>query len=118
MGESCTVYKTVDFIGKRWTLLILLELYKAGGSMRYTDIKNSLQNITPKMLSSRLKELQKQGLVLKKIDTSAIPIKSFYSLTPSGIDFIRVIKDIKRWALKWKVANKECAEKECKYCDI
>lgn len=118
MDETCTIYRTIDFISKKWTLLILLELYKTHGTKRYSELKQSLLDITPKILSTRLRELEKQGLITKNIDTNVFPIKCEYTLTPSGIDFIRIIRDIKKWALKWKQKNKECASQDCKSCEL
>jgi len=119
MDAKCTVYRTADFIGKRWTLLILLEMYKnKGGWKRYSAIKGKLPDITAKILSARLKELEKLGLVSKKVDASSYPIKCEYSLTPSGTDFIRIIKGIKGWALKWNIKNKACESQDCSECSI
>ena len=118
MNESCTVYQTIDFLSKKWTLLILLELFKGDEEKkRYYEIKDKITDITPKMLSSRLKELEKQGLITKYIDATSFPVKCEYSLTESGIDFIRIIKDIKDWALKWKINNKLCEQLNCKDCE-
>ena len=101
MDKDCTIYQTTNFIGKRWTLLILLELYRGNTkSKRYSELKRNLIRITPKILSARLKELEKQDLVKKTIDSSEFPIKCNYSLTKSGEDFISIIKDIKKWSLK------------------
>jgi len=119
MDESCTVYKTIDFISKKWSLLILLEIYKSSeGKKRYSEIKNNLIDITPKVLSARLKELEKEGLITKNIDASSFPVKSEYELTKIGIDFISIIKDIKNWALRWKINNKVCERLDCKNCDL
>jgi DNA-binding HxlR family transcriptional regulator len=118
MDETCTVYRTIDFISKKWTLLILLELYKTEGKKRYSELKASLLDITPKVLSIRLRELEKQGLITKFIDTSGFPIKCEYTLTDSGKDFIRIIKDIKKWSLQWKYTNKECAQQDCQQCEL
>lgn len=119
MHEDCSVYKTVDFISKKWTLLIILELYKTkNGKKRYSEIKQSIPEITPKVLSARLKELQEKGLVNKNIDSSEFPIKCEYSLTDSGKDFIGIIRDIKQWALQWNIRNKECEKIECKDCKL
>ncbi len=118
MNKKCTVYRTADFIGKRWTLLILLELYKGSKTKRYSEIKQKLPGITPKIFSTRLKELEKEALITKKIDTSRVPIKCEYSLTESGEDFIRIIKDIKQWALKWKFNNKTCNSLDCRNCSL
>jgi DNA-binding HxlR family transcriptional regulator len=117
MERSCTVYRTADFIGKRWTMLILLELYKGkSGTRRYSELKKSLPDITPKMLSLRLKELEKEGLVKKIVDASEFPVKSSYSLTNSGKDFIKIIKGIKKWALRWKLKNRLCENADCGKC--
>jgi DNA-binding HxlR family transcriptional regulator len=118
MDETCTVYRTIDFISKKWTLLILLELYKTQGKKRYSELKTSLLDITPKILSTRLRELEKQGLIMKYIDTTRFPIKCEYTLTDSGKDFIRIIKDIKKWSLQWKYKNKQCERQDCKHCEL
>jgi DNA-binding HxlR family transcriptional regulator len=119
MNKDCTIYKTTDFIGKQWTLLILLELYREKTRpKRYSELKRQLPKITPKILSLRLKELEKEELLTKKIDTKQFPIKCEYSLTKSGKDFINIIKDIKKWALKWKTENKICKGIDCQNCTV
>jgi len=119
MDDNCTVYQTVDYISKKWTLLILLEIYKGiQGKRRYSEIKNSLPNITPKVLSARLKELESRGLITKHIDTSIFPVKCEYNLTKAGLDFISIIKDIKGWALRWKIKNELCQQLDCKECKL
>lgn len=123
MDLDCTIYKTADIIGKRWTLLILLEIFRAseggkGKGKRYSDIKRNLPKITPKILSLRLKELEEEGMVVKKIDASSFPIKCEYSLTKQGGAFIDIIKDIKKWALKWRINNKVCSKTNCEECTL
>jgi DNA-binding HxlR family transcriptional regulator len=118
MRQNCTVYRTIDFISKKWTLLILLELYKTQGIKRYSELKHSLPDITPKILSSRLRELEKQGLVTKTMITDGFPIRCEYTLTESGKDFIRIIKEIKKWSLQWKYKNKACMQQDCKQCEL
>jgi DNA-binding HxlR family transcriptional regulator len=118
MHEKCTIFKTADFIGKKWTLLILFELYKGEKIKRHSDLKKALPNITPKILSTRLKELEHEGLIKKRIDTTEFPIKTFYSLTPPGKDFFKVIQEIKQWSLKWKVKNKICKNSNCDECTL
>jgi DNA-binding HxlR family transcriptional regulator len=117
MHDECTVYRTIDMVSRKWTMVILLELYKGGGGKkRYTDLKNGLCDITPKVLSTRLKELEEDGFITKEVDASSVPIKSEYQLTEMGEEFINVIKDIKCWALKWKVDNQVCSELDCRDC--
>jgi DNA-binding HxlR family transcriptional regulator len=119
MERTCPIHKTMDFIGKRWTLMILLELYRGKAKWkRYSEVKRGLKGITPKILSMRMKELVKEGLVRKKVDARTFPVKSEYSLTDRGEDFVKIIKEIKAWGLKWKVRNEVCQSVECQQCEF
>ena len=119
MEQDCTIYQTANFIGKRWTLLILLELYKGTSECkRYSELKKSLPDITSKILAARLRELEKENLIIKKVDSSTVPIRSEYTLTKSGKDFIHIIEDMKEWALKWKMRNLICTKTNCKECQF
>lgn len=119
MNSRCTIYRTADFLGKRWTIPILLELSKGNNKWkRYSMLKNALPEITPKVLSLRLKELEKEGMVSRRVDASTAPIKSEYSLTAGGEDFILIIKGMKQWALKWKFKNKACSGTDCENCTL
>ena len=117
MERDCSVYQVVDIIGKKWTLLILLEIYKIQ-RVRYSVLKKRIPEITPKILSARLKELAKEGLIVRETDARTFPIKCEYSLSQSGHDFIDILKEIKNWSLVWKSKNKACAEQECKKCKL
>ncbi len=118
MDKNCTVYRTAGYIGKKWTMPILLELHKGNGARRYSHIKKSLPRITSKILSTRLKELEREGLVAKKIDADSMPVKCEYRLTKSGSGFIEIIKGMKLWALKWKVKNEACRNLDCRKCKL
>ena len=119
MDKKCPLIKVLNIFGKRWSLLILVELYKGKAKWkRYSHLKRNLLNITPKILSSRLKELEKEKLINKRIDASTFPIKSEYRLTKSGEEFIDHMKGMKEWGLKWKVKNEHCADITCKECDM
>lgn len=117
--HNCTVYETLDIVGKKWSLLILLELFRGDTKeKRFNELKKGLNGITPKILSLRLSELEDQGLIEKKIDDSKVPIKCQYSLTKSGEDFIHIIQEIKDWGLRWKFDNPECTSTLCKQCKL
>ena len=119
MNKRCAVYKASELLGKRWTMLILLELYKGNKKWkRYSHLKSQLMNITPKILSERLKELQKEKIIERKIDVSAFPVKTEYSLTKAGEELIKIIIEMKKWSLKWKIENDDCKNKRCKDCDF
>lgn len=115
MDNNCTIYKTADFIGKKWTILILLELHKGKEDWkRFNELKRSVSGITSKVLSLRLKELENEGL----IKTSKNDESSKYTLTTCGKEFIKIIQDMKKWALIHKFKNKTCEMMNCKNCDI
>lgn len=108
---------TVKYLTRKWTFLIILELYKGQKyTRRFSELKEALEEITPKILSERLKELEEEGIITKKIDATSFPVKCEYTLTESGLDLINIIKDIKTWALKWKIDNIPCGEQDCKNC--
>ncbi len=117
MQEGCTVNLTVKYIARKWTLLILLELYKGHGhTRRFSELKSCLAGITQKVLSARLKELEGEGLLRNNVDRSSFPYKSEYTLTASGLEIIDIVKEMKRWALKWKINNIECSCQDCCEC--
>ncbi|GAA5261642.1 winged helix-turn-helix transcriptional regulator [Methanocalculus sp. MC3] len=117
MQEGCTVNQSVRYLSKKWMLLIILELYKGEAyTRRFSELRLTLDGITPKVLSERLKELEDEGIIIRKVDATTFPIRSEYTLTESGLDLVGVIRDIKRWALKWKIDNLPCGEQDCKDC--
>jgi DNA-binding HxlR family transcriptional regulator len=117
MQEGCTVNRTVRYLTRKWTLLIILELYKgAGYSRRFSELKDVLAGITGKVLSERLRELEDEGLVRRTVDVSAFPVRTDYALTESGLEMVEVIRQIKRWALTWKIENIACGDQDCKAC--
>ena len=117
MQDGCTVNQTVKYIAKKWTLLILLELYKGNDHRRrFSELKDCLEGITQKVLSARLKELEREGLIENTVNNKSFPMKSYYNLTESGLEIIDIIKNMKSWALKWKIKNIECGCKDCCEC--
>ena len=119
MNKKCPVFNVTSFIGKKWTLLILLELYKGKLKWkRYSQLKEKLPGITPKILSMRLKELRSRNMLKHKVSAKTFPIKSQYALTPRGEDFVKVIKGVKRWGLKWGLKNEHCENMNCSECEL
>jgi len=115
--KICTVNQTVKYLTKKWTFLIILELYKGDKyTRRFSELKDTLEDITPKILSERLKELEEEGIIKKNIDTTVFPVKCEYTLTESGLDLVEIIRSIKIWALKWKIDNIPCGLQDCKVC--
>jgi DNA-binding HxlR family transcriptional regulator len=119
LQENCTLYKTINIISKKWSLLILLSIYKSKlYKKQYSAIKKDLNIITPKILSARLKELENEKIIKKQIDNTKIPINTYYSLTKSGIELVKIIQSMKKWGLNFKFNNKDCFNFNCKNCNL
>lgn len=89
--------KAMDLIGKRWVGLILYELLD--GPQRFNQIQNDLP-ISGRLLSERLKELEKEGLVKREVFTE-IPVRVEYSLTDKGMNLKSTIDEIEKWSKEW-----------------
>ncbi|MCB9359613.1 helix-turn-helix transcriptional regulator [Candidatus Woesearchaeota archaeon] len=119
MGIKCPIRQTVEFMGKKWTLLILLELHRGDTkSKRYSSIKSQLTGITPKILSARLKEMEKQKLIKKRVDASKFPVKTYYSMTEKGEGFLKILNAVKHWSLKYNKPVEFCEHTDCTFCDV
>ena len=60
-GDGCAIARALDVIGERWALLVVRELLL--GPRRYTDLRSGLPNASPNVLSERLRELERAGVV-------------------------------------------------------
>lgn len=91
----CTISLAMDLIGGKWKAVILYHLKDA--EKRYSELRKELPNITEMTLSLQLKQLEKDGLVLRKVYGKKPPIKVVYSLTDFGKTFIPVLETITSW---------------------
>ena len=64
------------------------------------------------------KALEDEGLVARRVDASAFPVRTEYTLTESGLEMVEVIRGIKAWALKWKIENVDCGAQDCRVCTL
>ena len=78
--NHCGVYKTLKIIGSKWTMLILHNLFD--GTKRFGELQRALKPISPKTLSQRLQELEKYGILKRKVALEEIYIKVI--LLPGG----------------------------------
>jgi DNA-binding HxlR family transcriptional regulator len=94
MNEKNCVYKTLKFIGAKWTIQILFELFQ--GTKRFSQLQNNLPGISPKTLALRLSELEKNHLVSKKIFPHSPPHVE-YSLTAKGQSLKGILDQMHHW---------------------
>ena len=89
--------KAMELLGKRWTTLILYQLLE--GPHRFNEIESALP-VSGRILSERLKELEREGIVERKV-YSEIPVRVEYSLTEKGVALEGAIREIEKWSQAW-----------------
>lgn len=91
----CTVSLTMDLVGGKWKAVILYHLKDE--PKRYNELRKEMPAVTEMTLSLQLKQLEKDGLVLRKVYGKKPPVKVVYSLTDFGKSFIPVLEAITKW---------------------
>jgi DNA-binding HxlR family transcriptional regulator len=86
--RSCPIEATFKIIGKKWTVLIVREMLR--GTKQFNRFLENIEGITPKVLTERLRELQKLGIVKRRI-VSEYPIRVEYEMTDLGKEFEPVL---------------------------
>ena len=99
-GEKCDIVDTWEILGKRWALHILKNL-STHGKVRFNELKRLLPGISGIVLSERLLELEREGLITKKI-YSEIPIRVEYELSPRTMELESILNQLSNWVSKWK----------------
>jgi len=95
--EYCSLAKSLDVVGDRWTLLIVRELMLRG-ACRYTDLRNGLPGIATNLLADRLRDLDDAGLITRE-DAPPPIATTLFRLTPRGEELRPVLQDLTRWGL-------------------
>ena len=95
----CALYhQAVELVGKRWSGAILSVLLD--GPLRFSEIRTLVPEISDRLLSERLKELEGEGLVERHV-LDEQPVGVEYRLTPKGEALEPAVAALKRWALDW-----------------
>jgi len=102
----CPLYhKAIELIGRRWTGVILRALLS--GQVRFTDLAGSIPGLSDRLLSERLKELESEGIVERRVHAET-PVRIEYRLTEKGRALEKVVDDLSAWAEQW-IAIEELA---------
>jgi DNA-binding HxlR family transcriptional regulator len=105
---KCPVTFTLGKIGGRWKPILIYNLLQ--GKMRYSELKKAIPNITEKMLIQHLRELEADGLVVRK-SLPVVPPFVEYSLTKQGRELGPVLEAMVNWATKNNKAEKAAHSK-------
>jgi len=95
--ESCEGHQALEKIANKWTILIIYALTQ--GTKRYGELKQQIQGISPKMLVQNLRNLERCGLVERKV-YPVVPPKVDYSLTPLGESLVEPLAIFGEWAYR------------------
>jgi DNA-binding HxlR family transcriptional regulator len=96
--QECPVCRTAEVISGKWTLLIIRDL--ADSSLRFCELERSLEGISPRTLSLRLRALEDQGIVSRRTYPE-VPPRVEYELTDKGKALVPMIEDMRAYGRRW-----------------
>lgn len=104
----CSIFHSaIELIGRRWTGAIIKTLMP--GPKRFCEFKDAIPELSDRLLTERLKELEEHGLVAREVSTGR-PVQVLYALTPKGQDLEPILCAIGQWAGKWHAPERETTE--------
>lgn len=99
MGNSyhqfCPVAKAMELLDERWTMLVVREL--VAGSTRFNELRRGVPRMNPTLLSRRLHQLARAGLVERHVDGTDVR----YELTEAGRELQAVVEALGTWGIRW-----------------
>ena len=96
--EQCVLQAAMDSIGGKWKLPVLCSL-TANGTSRYNELLHNVQGISNTMLSQTLKELERDGLVLRK-EYLAVPVRVEYELSEKSRKLQPILLELIQWHME------------------
>jgi DNA-binding HxlR family transcriptional regulator len=98
-AHCCPFYhEAVELIGRRWTGAILRVLM--GGPLRFSEIAQAVPELSDRLLSERMKELEARGMVERRV-LSGPPLRVEYQLSRMGLELEPALSELQQWANRW-----------------
>lgn len=97
-ASTCPIRDILSRLGDKWTLLVLITL-ETNGTLRFSDIRKSLSDISQRMLTVTLRTLEADGLVTRKV-YAQIPPRVEYSITPRAETLMPHLRNLVDWAIE------------------
>ncbi len=91
----CSVELALQVIGGKWKPIILWHL-RTGDKQRFGELKRHMPNVTQKMLTQQLRELESDGMILREVYPQ-VPPKVEYSLTDLGLSVMPILDQLSKW---------------------
>ena len=98
MFEMCPVRNVIARFGNKWGFLVLLTISDYG-TIRFNELSRAIPDLSTRVLSSTLRTLEADSLVLRKVYPE-IPPRVEYSLTSIGAELIPIVQELTAWASK------------------
>jgi DNA-binding HxlR family transcriptional regulator len=98
--KCCPINYTFKFIGKKFTVLILRNMIN-GKQTRFNQLLNSIEKSNPKTLSTRLREMERLGLIKRKVYSNERPTRVEYSLTQKGLALQPILDMMAAYSMKY-----------------
>ncbi|MEV6417487.1 helix-turn-helix domain-containing protein [Kribbella sp. NPDC051718] len=92
---DCPTRLILDRIGDKWTVLAVLLL--SNGPLRFTELRDGIKRVAPKVLTQTLRRLERDGLITREV-FAEVPPRVVYTLTPMGESLIVPIRAVSDWA--------------------
>lgn len=99
---ACPVETTLTLISDKWKVLILRDLLT--GTKRFGELKKSIGNVTQKVLTAQLRQMEESGLVLRTI-YAEVPPRVEYSLTELGYSLKPILDAMWSWGAEYQARN-------------
>jgi DNA-binding HxlR family transcriptional regulator len=97
-NDTCPVCRTAEIVCGKWTLLLIKGL--AEGHSRFCELERTLEGISPRTLSLRLRALEEEGIVAR-YTFPEVPPRVEYVLTEKGRALVPLIEDMRAYGLQW-----------------
>ncbi len=99
-GSGCCplYHEAVELVGRRWTGAILRVLMD--GPLRFSEIAQSVPELSDRLLSERMKELEARGIVDRRV-IAGPPLRVEYELSKMGRELEPALTELERWAKRW-----------------
>lgn len=109
---SCPIEITLSYISGKWKVLIMKELIIE--QLRFGELKRRLPNVSAKVLTQQLKELEADGILIRTV-YAEVPARVEYSLSDMGVSMLKILKEMAKWGLE---NNAEIRSKcpQCRQC--
>lgn len=99
-NEHCNIKLAIDILSKKWTMVIIRDLITEG--RRYSELEKSLVGISPKTLSTRLRELEKMRII-SRCEREKV---TYYKLTNIGMQLEKIIRDLDTFGSYYRETTK------------